>query len=182
MSDPSQAFLSLADLAEAWILASIRREHSISLQSLRRALEWMRERTERSHPLAAIPLLTDGASLLFEAFGQYVNASHQGQLEWRAIVEPCLKRIERDADGSVVRMFPQSHLRQAPDERPVVIDPRVQFGRPCLAGTGVPTSVLFDRWAAGESAEDLARDFGLAAEQVDEALRFEARDAHRPAA
>lgn len=182
MSIPSQEFLSLADLAEAWILAAIRREHGITLQSARRALDWMRKRTGSTHPLSSIPLLTDGASLLVEAFDEYVNASHSGQLEWRALVEPCLRRIERGADGTVVRLFPESRRLQQPDEHPVVIDPRVQFGRPCVAGTGIPTSALFDRWAAGDSLEALASDYGLEVAQVDEALRFEARDVRRNAA
>lgn len=182
MSEPAESYLSLADLAEAWILSGIRKEHEISLQSTRKALDWMRERTNHSHPLATIPLLTDGASLLFEAFDEYVNASRRGQLEWRALVEPCLKRIERGPDGTIVRMFPESRVHQVPDEHPVVIDPQVQFGRPCVAGTGIPTSVLFDRWAAGDSRESLATDFDLDVTQIDEALRFEARDVHRPAA
>jgi uncharacterized protein (DUF433 family) len=42
--------------------------------------------------------------------------------------------------------------------------------------------VLFDRWAADDSREVLATDFDLDVTQIDEALRFEAREVHRPAA
>jgi uncharacterized protein (DUF433 family) len=57
--------------------------------------------------------------------------------------------------------------------RLVVIDPRVQFGRPCLAGTGVPTAVVIQRFNAGEELSSLADDYGRDVKEFEEAIRYE---------
>jgi uncharacterized protein (DUF433 family) len=59
----------------------------------------------------------------------------------------------------------------------VAIDPRVQFGRPCVSGTGVPTDVLHERFLAGEGIEEIASDYGLEVHQVEAAIRYEHRSA-----
>lgn len=64
MSEPGAAFLSLADLADAFVLGTIRRKDELSLQSTRMALEFLRSHTKLTHPLSAVPLLTGGESLL----------------------------------------------------------------------------------------------------------------------
>ena len=55
----------------------------------------------------------------------------------------------------------------------MVIDPRVSFGRPSIIGTGIPTSIIAERYKAGESVEDLADDYGLQPLQIQEAIRSE---------
>ncbi len=42
-----------------------------------------------------------------------------------------------------------------------------------IAGTGVPTEVIAERLIAGDSLVHLAEDYGLTAEQVEAALRWE---------
>jgi uncharacterized protein (DUF433 family) len=44
-----------------------------------------------------------------------------------------------------------------------------------LAGTGIRTEDVFLRFSAGESLRDLARDYGLTLEQIEAAIRAEAR-------
>lgn len=63
-----------------------------------------------------------------------------------------------------------------PPEAPrvVVIDPRVLYGRPVIAGTRVPTAaVVYERWKAGESVETLAVDYSRSRDEIEEALRCE---------
>jgi len=83
-----------------------------------------------------------------------------------------------------VRLYPFSRrpAPNAPDfaasPRVVVIDPRVAFGRPMLAGAGVTTLSIAERFDAGESIDALAADYGCAREQIEEAIRCElTRDA-----
>ncbi len=54
-----------------------------------------------------------------------------------------------------------------------MIDPEVQFGRPVLAGTGIPTLVIANRYKAGESITDLARDYDRPEAEIEEAIRYE---------
>ena len=55
----------------------------------------------------------------------------------------------------------------------VVIDPALAAGRPVIAGTGLATQVIAERWKAGELVSQLAYDYGRTDEEIEEALRCE---------
>jgi uncharacterized protein (DUF433 family) len=59
----------------------------------------------------------------------------------------------------------------------VVINPRIRFGQPCIAGTRIPTAIIRERFEAGDSQEELAEDYGRRKEEIEEALRYESRAA-----
>jgi len=42
-----------------------------------------------------------------------------------------------------------------------------------IVGTRIPTKAIFDRWTAGDSIEDLAKDFARPSMEVEEAIRRE---------
>jgi uncharacterized protein (DUF433 family) len=91
----------------------------------------------------------------------------------RQIVQAHLKRIDRDAMGLPVRLYPFTRKRELDEPRAVVIDPFVSFGRPVLAGTGISTTVVAERFKAGEAMEDLARDYERSLLEIQEAIRCE---------
>lgn len=74
-------------------------------------------------------------------------------------------------DGIPTKIFPFSRDPELDPPRVVEIDPEIRFGRPCVKG--VPTDVVVERWRAGDSAADLAEDYGLTTDEVDEAIRYE---------
>jgi uncharacterized protein (DUF433 family) len=74
-------------------------------------------------------------------------------------------------DGIPVRLFPFSRDPGPDAPRVIVIDPDIRFGRPTVKGA--PTDVLAERWRAGDSSPELAEDYGLTPDEIDEALRFE---------
>lgn len=43
-----------------------------------------------------------------------------------------------------------------------------------IVGTSTPTSVLHERWKAGDSIASLAEDYDRSIEEVEEAIRYEA--------
>lgn len=53
------------------------------------------------------------------------------------------------------------------------MDPQIAFGRPVLVGTAVPTSVLGDRFKAGDALTILAEDYGVHPATIEEAIRCE---------
>lgn len=56
----------------------------------------------------------------------------------------------------------------------VTVDPLVQFGRECVAGTGIPTAVIAERFRGGESVRMIAVDYWrFRIAQVEDALRWE---------
>lgn len=171
--DPRRGLLSFVNLAEAYILDAIRRYHRVPLQRIRPALHYLAERFGCRHPLVDQRFETDGADLFIQHCGQLLNVSQSGQMAMRNIVEAYLRRIEWDAAGVVARLYPFTRKR-APDEpRVVVIDPRIAFGRPALAGSGIPTAVIAERYKAGESIDQLADDYGRERLDIEEAIRCE---------
>ena len=51
--------------------------------------------------------------------------------------------------------------------------PQKAFGRPVLVGRSVPTAVLADRFKAGDPLSQLADDFEIPTEKIEEAIRCE---------
>jgi hypothetical protein len=129
------------------VLSAIRYQHGVKLPAVRRAVEYLTREFGSRHPLAEEQFETDGVNLFVKRLGMLLNVSSPGQFAMREILEALLKRIERDERGLAVRLYPFSRrpavvapehavplLKDSP--RLVVIDPRVGFGRPVLAGTG----------------------------------------------
>ena len=63
-------------------------------------------------------------------------------------------------------------------DAPILIDPRVRFGAPRVAG--VPTWPLKDRWVSGEPLNEIAEDLSLKQPEILAALRFEGLDPLKP--
>ncbi len=165
--------LSFMNLVEAHVLDAIRREHEIPLVKVRRALDYLQRQFPSKHPLADQRFETDGLDLFVEKYGSLINISREGQLAVRHLLEAHLRRIERDETGLAVRLFPFTRRRELDEPKVVVIDPRVSFGRPVLVGTGIPTSVIAERYKAGESMDQLADDYGRQRLEIEEAIRCE---------
>jgi uncharacterized protein (DUF433 family) len=73
-----------------------------------------------------------------------------------------------------MRLYPFSRVPAEGSPRAIVMDPRIRFGRPTIAGQGVPTDILFERHQAGDSLGVLADDYGIPAAEIEEAIRYEA--------
>ena len=177
IADPASGSLSFQNLVELHVLSAIRRHHGVRLGEARKAVDYLRRRFKSRHPLADEEMQTDGTKLFVERYGELVDASDQGQMAMKACLSSYLDRIERDARGAAIRLYPFTTSREEPDRRTVVIDPRVQFGRPCLSGTGMPTAVIAERHQAGDSIREIADDYGLEAYAIEEAIRYESRAA-----
>lgn len=172
IADRKQQFLSFQNLVELHVLSAIRRQHRIPLQNVRKAVEFLERRLRTRHPLATRRMMTDGRDLLIEMGPHLLNVSRAGQSEMR-IVDAYLERIEFGRRGELLRLYPFTTRSIEADPRSIVIDPRIQFGRPCLAGTGVPTAAIAERFLAGESIASLVDDYGVTPELVEQAIRYE---------
>jgi uncharacterized protein (DUF433 family) len=165
--------LSFINLVEAFVLSSIRYKHGVSLQKVRAALDYVERTLKIAHPLASARFLTDGSDLFVEEFGKLISASESGQTAMRSMLSAYLQRVEHDETGMAIRLYPWTRTGEAGEPKIVVIDPFVSFGRPCVAGTGVPTASIAERYKAGESMDELAEDYGITRPQVEEAVRCE---------
>jgi uncharacterized protein (DUF433 family) len=91
----------------------------------------------------------------------------------RAVLESHLKRIEWDADAFPARLHPFVRTESADSACRVAIDPNIGFGRPIILSRGISTRVIVDRIDVGESPEDIAEDYGLSIEEIEEAVVYE---------
>ena len=171
------ALLSFLNLTELHVLAAIRREHEVKMPSIRRAIQYLAEHarraTDKRHPLISRQLETDGLDLFTEEYGKLINISRAGQTAMREIISAALRRIERDLEGVPIKLYP--FTRSSIDDAPamVVIDPALSAGRPVIAGTGLATQLIAERYKAGESVNELARDYERGHAEIEEAIRCE---------
>jgi uncharacterized protein (DUF433 family) len=166
--------LSFLNLVEAHVLAAIRREHKVPLPAVRKALKYVQDHLNLERPLVQAEFETDGLNLFIERLGQLINASQEGQTAMREILQAHLRRIERDGKGLPIKLFLFTRRDdKASGPARVVVDPRIAFGRPVLAGRGVPTAVLADRFKAGETLKELAEDYETSPAEIEEAIRCE---------
>jgi uncharacterized protein (DUF433 family) len=166
LSRDENGLLSFHELVEVAFVADFRRL-GMALQRLRQAHDYLRETFGVGQPFAQLRFRTDGAHLLAPFGDELVAADAVGQLAWATPIVTRLEQFDYEADA-VSRWWPRGRSAR------VVIDPRVGLGAPVVAGTGVPTWIVRERDAAGESASAIADDLGLTAAQVAAALAFEA--------
>lgn len=101
-----------------------------------------------------------------------MNLSASGQLAVRKLFEAHLARVEWGKMRSAIRLYPFV-FGEAVDAKPILIDPTIAFGRPVLDRAFVSTRSILERIDAGESVEDVATDYELSGDAVEEAVLFE---------
>jgi uncharacterized protein (DUF433 family) len=173
LPDKDQRLLSFVNLVEVHVLDALRRAHGVPLSHVRKSIDYLKNRLGSRHPLAEQKFATDGVDLFIELFGKLVNITREGQLVIKELIEAYLQRVERDSVGTPIRLYPFTRERKPEEPRIIVIDPYLSFGRPVLAGTGIATTIIAQRYKAGESIEELAEDYGRSKSDIEEAIRCE---------
>jgi uncharacterized protein (DUF433 family) len=112
----------------------------------------------------------EGANRLLAPMAQRLE---EGDLIW--MEKSLLMRLDRVdlSNGDPVRFFPFSRVPSANSPRTIALDPRIRFGRPTIVGRGIPTDILFERHQAGDSLAELADDYDVPVEEIEEAIRYE---------
>ena len=169
----SPVALSFINLIEAHVLAAIRRRHRINMPAVRRTIVFLKKEFGSPHPLADYKFETNGVDLFVEHLGDLISVSQGGQLAIRQLLEAHLRRIDRDDKGFPLRLYPFTRVDETEQPKNIVIDPFISFGKAVITGTGVSTDIVAERFKAGESADELANDYGCAREKIEEAIRCE---------
>ncbi len=165
--------LSFTNLIEVQVLRAIRQHHQIQLDKVRTALDFIDEQFQIPHPLARERFRTDGVNLFIERYASLINASEKGQGELKDALNAHLERIEADETGLASKLYPFTRSNEENNPRFVVIDPRIAFGRLVIDGTGIATSVVAERYHAGDSIDNLADDYNCDRLYIEEAIRCE---------
>lgn len=164
--------ISFLDLVEAHVLLAIRSGYGIPLQRFRIAMEHLREISGDLHFLGHRDFLHDRRDLFLKIDDKLVSLSERGQLVDRDIIAEGLKQLIYGNDGYADQFFPRfGEVRQ----QTIVLNPTINFGKPCLARLGVGADAIAARFVAGEKLADLARDYGATPDEVEETIRWHER-------
>ncbi len=171
-----QASIPFIGLAEGVVVHAFRRA-GVSLQHIRKAVAALGHEVGLEHALASQRLFTDGANVLFD----YATAEEDHEVLTHVVtqqrvladvVADQLKLVSYGSDG-----WPETLVSPATARRVVVADPARGFGQPIFIRGGVRVEDVIDRWRAGESLADVAEDFGVPPEDVEDVIRVSIPDA-----
>lgn len=164
-------FLSFSNLIEAHVLRALRQQHRVSVESVRGAVQYAGEQLGIERVLLSPELRALGGDIFIEHYGSLINLSRSGQLTLKHLFRNHLERVDWEDYPRPVRLFP--FVEDGSSSRIIQIDPRMAFGKPVIAGKGVSTSVIVERFEAGESLQDLQEDYDLEATEVEAAIIYE---------
>ncbi len=173
LASKNPPLLSFKNLMECHMLSGMR----IKLQTrkIRIALDNLTKLHPSLHPLLEWQFETNRKNLfLREHEEELVNLNKPEQRIFTQIFELNMERIEKNEKGMYV-FFPFVEKRSRFEPKIIMMNPAISFGRPVIAGTGIPTAVIASRFHARESISDLAKEYGRTEEEVEEAVRWETR-------
>jgi uncharacterized protein (DUF433 family) len=173
---PGEPSIPFVGLAEGLVLAAIRKS-GVPMQRVRPAITALEEEIGLAHALASRRLYSDGAEVLFDYAVQHAESSEgkaarnlvvvrSGQRVFTEVIEAYLRRIEYAEDGYAAVI----HL-PAYRSAEVVADPKRSFGAPVLERGGARVEDVLERFWAGESLSEVAREFGAPEEQLEDLVR-----------
>ncbi len=165
--------LSFNNLVEAYVLRALRAQHGVSIDAVRKAIDFAQKSYHIKRLLLSPELRTEAGDLLLEKYGELVNLTKSGQLAMKKILEAHLKRVEWDQAARPTRLYPFSTGDPIDGRKIIVIDARLAFGRPIIFRRRISTAAIVDRIDAGESVDAIAADYELERGEVEEAIVYE---------
>jgi uncharacterized protein (DUF433 family) len=172
LSPSVESGLTFTNLVELYVLKALRQVHEIRLEAIRRALDFATGKLGIDRPLLVADLYTLGGDIFVDHLGGLIALTRGGQQAMKHILASYLDRVEHE-HNIPIKLYP--FVNQARNSRPVRITPTTAFGRPTVGETGIQTAVVADRVDAGELPDDIARDYGLDASVILDALAYEFR-------
>ncbi|HEU4365090.1 MAG TPA: DUF433 domain-containing protein [Candidatus Krumholzibacteria bacterium] len=171
LAGPDGHLLSFANLVEAHVLRALRTEHGISVKDVRTAIRYAEKELGVDHLLLSPKLRTAERGLFLRKYGTLINLSRAGQLAMERLLDAHLRRVEWKVDVPL-KLYPF-----IPEEiagaNVISINPSVQFGRPVLESRAIKTESIVERIDAGETVDDLAKDYGVRPEEITAAIVYE---------
>jgi len=169
-----QATVPFVGFAEAFVLGALRKA-GLPMQRIRPAVAKLSAEIGLDHALASQRVYTDGAELIFDyakssADEVLLTVVRTGQQHFEAVIRGYLKRITYGNDGWAKRLQLPAYAHAQ-----VTVDPRQAFGQPLVVHGGARVEDLVDRFQAGDRFADIAGDFGVPAEEVEDVIRVALR-------
>ena len=170
-----QMVITFEDLISMRVI-SFMRSLGISFHSIHEAHSWLKKTTGHPRPFATELLWLDelGAMRIYAEIENILAVANRGgQLAFIVLIKDKLIPVHNmtfDEFGIASSWSPENCIK---------IDPTIQFGRPCIAGTRIPTSDIAGMFWAGDSPGFLSSSYELPVEQIECAIAWEEKLASR---
>ena len=159
---------SFADLISLFVVRELHYK-GVPRRNIQTAETYLRKKWHTDRPFVSGEIQTDGFAIYVDdnlIEGQIESADRGGQQTMRELVRERLTSVHYEGTTMHAAYWtPLTH---------VLVDPRVQFGAPVVAGTRIPTAAISDA-AHYASPEEIGRQFNLIPTKVESALSFEQR-------
>lgn len=166
--------LSFWNLIEAHVLRALRTDHGVPMPELRRAIQYAEKSLGVEHLLLRPELRTDAGKLLLDHYGELIELSASGQIAMRRTFNAHLARVEWDAWQFPVRLYPfASSSVSDTAQRTIAISANISFGRPVLVSRSISTAIIAERLDMGETPAELAEDYDLTTDEIEQAALYE---------
>ena len=163
--------LSFNNLIEAYTLRALRTKHAISIGAAREAMDVAQAHFKIDRLfLRTKELRTMAGELFLKTYSELIHLNRSGQLAMEKILRDFLGRIELDESSNLPRRF---FPLLSDTNKIIAIDPHIAFGRPFIAGKGITTIAIIDRLNANEDEDEIAKDYDLSPEQMEQAIIYE---------
>lgn len=169
-----RATVPFVGFAEAFVLGALRGA-GVPMQRIRPAVAKLSAEIGLEHALASQRVYTDGAELIFDYAAQsddeaLLTVVRTGQQHFADVIRDYLKRITYGDDGWAERLRLPAYTKAE-----VTVDPLQAFGQPIVVHGGARVEDLVDRFQAGDGFAEIASDFGVPAEEVEDVIRIALR-------
>jgi uncharacterized protein (DUF433 family) len=161
-----RAAASFLDLVEVIAIGRLKRA-GFSLRRIREIVDHSQSFLGVHRPLTTLKFRTDGREIFVDRGEILLEVGGRESTQaWAEFLGPFLEELDY-ADEIARRWWPLGRGAR------VVIDPAYGFGFPVVAGSGVRTEIILERFEAGDPNEQIAADFNLDPLDVTRALQFE---------
>ena len=166
----SLGVLTFRDLIEIQFVHAFHKE-GVSWNTIRLAATKAGFLTGKDHPFASRQFVTDGKTIFAEIAQTTGNKElldlKNDQMAFRRVFLPSLRAKLEVGEHGIERLWPMGK------RRPIVIDPKRQFGQPISSDEGVPTEVLAKSYDSLRSVDAVASWYNVARAAVRAAVDFE---------
>jgi uncharacterized protein (DUF433 family) len=165
----ASGFVNFLELISFRMIAMLR-TYGISSKSIQLAHNRLQERWGWDYPFAMEPVWVASPDIFVEINKIPVAPTKDWQAaldmirEFWEPVEVGFHGLNFDKHLQAVSWVPSSG---------VILNPKVQFGEPCIQDTRVPTETIWAFYQAGDSVDTLAHMYGLPASKLQDAINWE---------
>ena len=158
--------ITFEDLVSMRVIAALR-SAGVTWSDIDRAEEWLRQAVRHPRPFATEQLWTSRSDIFTRLQKRLISASKHGQLAMEMLIDHLIPVSGLRFEDRVARRWEPREL--------ITLDPKVQFGAPCIVDTRIPTRSVWRMIEGGDSRELVIRSYEISEEELDAALSWEKR-------